>query len=101
MQRVDGLGDMVAGESQSSFGDGRHPLTPFRLQSFTAFGTLDAIVAEHLDKVLLRVGDILESAGFAFDDPLGLGRLGPQDTAGGIRSCGSSRIYGISMSQRC
>ena len=97
MQRMDGLGNVIAGESQSSFGYGGHPLPPFRLQQFATFGTFDAIVAEHLDKMLLRIGDILKTAGFAFDDPLGLRRLGPQNTASCICSCGSSRIYGIAM----
>ena len=69
---MDGLGNVITGESQSSFSDGGHPLTPFRLQRFAAFGAFDAAVAEHLDKVLLRIGDILESAGFTFDDPLRL-----------------------------
>lgn len=101
MQWMDGLGNVVAGESQSSFSNSRNPFAPFRLKRLAAFGTFDAIITEHLDKVLLRIGNILKSAGFTFDDPLGLGRLRPENAASGICSCGSTSIDGISMSQRC
>ena len=77
MQRMYGLGNMIAGEGQHAVFDSSFPLAHLGCQLFAAFGADKTCIAYHSQKMLLRIGNIVEITMRTFDYPLRLGTLCP------------------------
>lgn len=72
VQRMYGLRDVISGEGEGTFLNGVYPAAVSRRDLLAAFGTDKPRLAEHLQKVLLGIGDVLKTAVRALDYPLGL-----------------------------
>ena len=67
-----GLGDMVPRKCKGAFLYGVYPAAVSRRNFLAAFGTDKTLLTEHLQKVLLGIGNVLVTAVRTFDYPLGL-----------------------------
>lgn len=72
VQRMDGLGDVIPGEGEGAFLNGMYPAAFSRRYFLAAPGTYKTLLAEHLEEMLLRIGNILKAAMRTLDYPLGL-----------------------------
>ena len=66
------LGNVIPGEGEGTFLNGMYPAAVSRRDLLAALGTAKSCLAEHLEKVLLGIGNILKAAMRALDYPLGL-----------------------------
>ena len=69
---MDGLGNVIPWEGEGAFLNGVYPAAVFWRHFLTALGTDKTLLTEHLQKVLLGIGNILKTAVRTFDYPLGL-----------------------------
>ena len=69
---MDGLGNVIPWEGEGAFLNGVYPAAVSRRNFLAAFGTDKTLLTEHLQKVLLGIGNVLVTAVRTFDYPLGL-----------------------------
>lgn len=72
VQRVYCLGNVISRKCKSAFLYGVYPAAVSRRNFLAAFGTDKTLLTEHLQKMLLGIGNVLVTAVRTFDYPLGL-----------------------------